>query len=233
MKVLTIEREFFERFRDLPIKDKEHLVGVLVDCTAQWVERDAAEENEHLLQLIPYVMVTNNNHEIFGYERLGGDARLVGKTSFGIGGHVEENVDGVTPEMEAVQVAAYREMTEELDIEDWVEWTMRPSRPDYPFPVTGSDVILWTGEFILRNDTPVSRVHLGFPMVCNVGHREVKVRETKNMSGRFYTRAEIVKLPKENVEGWSLPVLDYYLEHTLGAQPIPYSEELHGSRRRR
>jgi len=56
---------------------------------AQWQERAQAEHNERYLQPIPYLLLRNAAGHIWCYQRSGGDARLDGRCSCGVGGHVD------------------------------------------------------------------------------------------------------------------------------------------------
>jgi predicted NUDIX family phosphoesterase len=56
---------------------------------AQWQERAQAEHNEAWLQPIPYLLLQSAAGHIWCYQRSGGDARLSGRCSCGVGGHVD------------------------------------------------------------------------------------------------------------------------------------------------
>lgn len=56
---------------------------------AQWQERAQAEHNEAWLQPIAYLLLRNAFGHIWCYQRTGGDARLDGRCSCGVGGHVD------------------------------------------------------------------------------------------------------------------------------------------------
>jgi len=55
----------------------------------QWHSRAQAEHDEAWLQLIPYLVLHNANGHLWCYQRSGGDARLDGHCSCGVGGHVD------------------------------------------------------------------------------------------------------------------------------------------------
>lgn len=56
---------------------------------AQWHSRAQAEHNEAWLQPIPYLLLRNAAGHFWCYQRTGGDARLSGRCSCGVGGHVD------------------------------------------------------------------------------------------------------------------------------------------------
>ncbi len=80
-----------------------------------WRERGDIEQDESLLQLIPYVVLRNTAGELWCYARTGGDARLDGRWSCGVGGHVEA-VDAVPDLRQTLCNTAQREMAEELNL---------------------------------------------------------------------------------------------------------------------
>jgi len=56
---------------------------------ASWLERAQAEHDERYLQLIPYLLLHDASGQLWCYQRSGGDARLQGRCSCGVGGHVD------------------------------------------------------------------------------------------------------------------------------------------------
>jgi predicted NUDIX family phosphoesterase len=56
---------------------------------AVWQSRASAEHDEAWLQPIPYLLLRNVAGHIWCYQRTGGDARLNGRCSCGVGGHVD------------------------------------------------------------------------------------------------------------------------------------------------
>jgi predicted NUDIX family phosphoesterase len=56
---------------------------------AVWQSRASAEHDEAFLQPIPYLLLRNTQGQLWCYQRTGGDARLDGRCSCGVGGHVD------------------------------------------------------------------------------------------------------------------------------------------------
>lgn len=81
------------------------------------IDRDICETDEDFLQLLPYVVLLNPNGEVFTYERggKGGEARLHGNLSVGLGGHVDELPHPHTL-LQRLQLEAQRECEEEAGI---------------------------------------------------------------------------------------------------------------------
>jgi len=88
----------------------------------QFVDRWLAEEDKTIVQIIPYVVVLSPDLKIFSYQRKGGgEGRLEGKHSIGIGGHInpidkrKKTVNGQEVlRQETIIEGACREVIEEL-----------------------------------------------------------------------------------------------------------------------
>jgi predicted NUDIX family phosphoesterase len=80
-----------------------------------WRPRAEVEHDESVLQAIPYLVLQNAAGDLWAYRRRGGDARVEGRMSCGIGGHVER--EDATASAEATLLNALnREMAEELGL---------------------------------------------------------------------------------------------------------------------
>jgi predicted NUDIX family phosphoesterase len=163
-----------------------------------FADRDRVENDPSLKQLIPYALVTRDD-AVFLCRRShrGGERRLHGLLSVGVGGHVnpEDRAD-------VVRDALLRELHEELHL------------PRFASRIVG---------FINNDTTPVGSVHLGVVVVVEPGPGPVKVREEDTMSGEFVSRDDLLALharSRESFEGWSALLLDR-LDEVLawGRQP--------------
>jgi predicted NUDIX family phosphoesterase len=155
-----------------------------VAAHGRYVERAVAEEDPDHKQLVPYVVVRDGD-KVFLMERTdaGGDRRLHGKASIGVGGHLNPVDDGE----DALMAGLRREWTEEL--------------------VAG-----WTPDFrlvgMLNDDTnPVGAVHLGVVFEVEAAGRPIEVRERDKLMGGFAT-AETVRAAWDRLETWSQLVAD-------------------------
>jgi len=160
-------------------------------------DRAQVEQDPTLKQIIPYALVCRGD-EIFLVQRTrgGGERRLHGLRSVGIGGHVN-------PEdaRDVVADGLARELHEELRIEG--AWRAR---------VVG----------LLNDDTtPVGAVHLGAVAVVELEEgSSARVREQDTMSGGFVGRADLLALhadERESFESWSALLLDR-LDEVLDAR---------------
>lgn len=145
----------------------------------RYFDRPLAEDDPSHKQLIPYVVVRDGSG-VFLMERTdaGGDARLHGKASIGVGGHLNPVDEGE----DALMAGLRREWAEELEA-DW--------EPD--FRLVG----------LLNDDSnPVGAVHLGVVFTVDAGGRAVGVRERDKLIGAF-VHAREVDAAWDRLETWS------------------------------
>lgn len=153
----------------------------------RFTDRPLAEEDPAFKQLIPYVVV-RDGALVYLMERTaaGGDARLHGKASIGVGGHLNPVDEGEDPLTDGLR----REWSEEL-VADW--------QPE--FRLVG----------LLNDDSnPVGSVHLGVVFEVEAAGRPVEVRERDKLTGRFATAAE-VREAWDRMETWSRLVAEHLL----------------------
>ena len=147
--------------------------------------RGDMEEDSSYKQLIGYVLLKDaNTNEVPVYKRLvgGGEARLHGKASVGIGGHMNE-VEGKTI-FEMLKINAARELNEEVGVSE--------------------EDALNNLHFIgLINDdkTEVGQVHVGVVYECKVDKQLVEVKEDDTLVIKWMTGEEAKA--EENYETWS------------------------------
>ena len=179
-RVWAEERELLQHgFRPIP----DGLIAELASV-AHFVPRAPAETNPALKQLIPYVVVRRGG-EVFCTERLsrGNEARLHGKLSIGIGGHINpgEGADIVNEGMR-------RELHEELALD--VE-------PD-------AQLI----GLINDDTTDVGSVHWGLVFIADLpDDASCTVRETHKLAGSFRS-LEWLEARREGMETWSVFALE-------------------------
>lgn len=82
-----------------------------------WRERALVEHDETLLQPVAYGVLFNEAGEVWCYQRAGGDARVDGRRSCGVGGHVDFQDTSTPFDAEGTLRRAWlRELTEELQV---------------------------------------------------------------------------------------------------------------------
>lgn len=150
-----------------------------VASKGRYLERAAAENDSGHKQLIPYVVV-RDAERVFLMQRTdaGGDPRLHGKATIGVGGHLNPVDEGA----DALMSGLRREWAEELDT-DW----------EPAFELIG-----------LLNDesNPVGAVHLGIVFSVDAAGRSVGVRELDKLSGAFAGGTEVA-MSWDRLETWS------------------------------
>lgn len=170
------------------------------EAQGRFEPRGPAEEDPSRKQPIPYCAVLRGR-EIFVTRRLKkqGEARLHGKSSVGLGGHVDLE-DG--PVLGSILRALERELREELLLDE-----------------AATAAIDSAELFGLINDdtTSVGRVHVGFAFLLQVPETsEVRVAETEKMEGGFTplvdARGLWLNLP--DPESWSRLLLDHLRTRT-------------------
>lgn len=67
---------------------EEELLAALESVPPAWLSRAAAESNPEFKQWIPYVVLRSQHGELAAYPRGGGEKRLHGLWSVGVGGHI-------------------------------------------------------------------------------------------------------------------------------------------------
>lgn len=183
-QVLVVERAAHfggtwpQGFVALPPAERQPTLERL-ERTAVFMDRPRAEEDPSHKQLIPYCALLAGP-EVFCVERLPaqGEARLHGKLSIGIGGHINPvdtgtapiSSGGRSPAPGTVRTALQRELCEELTI-----------------PATWPDRARFVG--LINDDSdPVGSVHVGLVFLLQVpagGEELVQVREISHMRGGF------------------------------------------------
>ena len=145
----------------------------------RYVDRASAESDATHKQLIPYVVVRNGDAVFLTHRTdAGGDARLHGRASIGVGGHLNPVDDGE----DALMAGLRREWDEELE----VGW-----EPE--FTLVG----------LLNDDSnPVGSVHLGVVFEVEAAGRPIAVREHDKLVGDFAERAALAA-SWDRLESWS------------------------------
>jgi predicted NUDIX family phosphoesterase len=147
----------------------------------RWVERSEAESNSAYKQIIPYIVVVQNNGLILCYPRHGAESRLHGFYSCGIGGHIDIDDARDTIE-ETVSAGMTRELKEELANfrEDCVELVYR--------------------GIINEAGSAVGQVHLGLVYTC-LCHGDYAPWPSEETAGMEWKPPEELKFVKKEL--WS------------------------------
>ena len=185
----------------------------LIRESGHFADRAGVEEDATLQQIIPYALIMRGD-EFFVFRRTsgGGEKRLHGLRSVGVGGHVNpedrlESAANAGRGGDVVEDALRRELAEEVVLP-----------------------IAWGARFVglLNDDTsPVGSVHVGLVAVVEIDARDdVRVREHDTMTGAFLGRADLLDLharERESFETWSALLIDRFDEVLTWARPHAFS----------
>ncbi len=169
------------------------------------MRRGDAEDNTDYKQPIPYLVIRKGN-KVFAYKRLegGGEEKLHGKISIGVGGHMnplESQGESPVPFSHLLIDNYMRELTEELLI-------TTPAPPEVNL------------KGIINDETEVGKVHIGILIELYFPEEaEIKVRETDTLEGVWMDVHELQQGKVfDRLESWSqytAEVLDALTEEEL------------------
>lgn len=178
----------------------EYLAGSPMKL-ARFMPKTEAETDEAWLQIIPYITLICND-SVFTYRRSpkGGEARLHGLLSIGVGGHVNQDDDPDEPFFAFLQ-GARRELREELGL-------------DLPH-----EVFKQCAEGLIFNpENAVGRVHLGVSLILNL--TEALAEKAMNdcsielLQPEWKPIQDFRHLEDDELETWSRHVIDYILRES-------------------
>jgi predicted NUDIX family phosphoesterase len=204
-RVLCFKRELFEKlgvFQGISLEVGKYLPVVTAPANTTYLDRNAAEQDRHHKQLIPYVLIICND-KILRYRRGkgGGEKRLHGLFSVGIGGHISDVDEGLFSNA-GYQEGMRRELIEEVDIADAKEVAVAVINDD---------------------STEVGYVHFGVVHIMQVDNEDIAGRRSGILAPEFVPIAEATKDLSE-YESWSR----FCLEHldTLLAKAVAVGERI-------
>lgn len=135
-----------------------------IECNLKPMLRCEAEQNPAFKQIIPYIILMSMDGRIFTTLRLGGDERLKGQHSIGLGGHMDGGEDVLT--------ALYREMKEEVGL-------------------TEADVTdIQLSGYIYSSRTEVDSVHIGAVYLLKTTRSDVVCLERDTLFGYWCNAVE-------------------------------------------
>lgn len=172
----------------------DEIIGAL-----SFMNRPEAEEDPSFKQIIPYGAVLRGEN-VLVLERLrgGGEKRLHGKISLGVGGHlnpvdeiqVSSTQQSLHSEGDVISATMYRELTEELYVEG-----LRKMEPI---------------GFINDDTNAVGQVHLGIVYRIDLfDEGTASVRETEVLTGAFQSWESVTEVT-DRMESWSAFLVNAY-----------------------
>lgn len=185
-QVLVVKREKIEKFiagRNGLITENVPELLEIIRTEHEYMPRPEAEERPDFKQIIPYVVLRRGD-KVFVTRRLnkGGEARLHGKISIGVGGHINP----VDEQGDMLMKGLWREIHEEVELQNHGE--------------------LCSCGFINDDSNSVGSVHLGACFTLET-EGEVSVKETEKLEGLWMTLAEL-KANYDFMETWTQIALE-------------------------
>jgi predicted NUDIX family phosphoesterase len=153
-----------------------------VERDGRYEPRPVMEQDTSFKQIIPYLVLRDGpRYFLMRRTNAGGDPRLHGRYSIGVGGHLNPGDGGLLGGLR-------REWHEEL-VADFV--------PAFRLVALLND-----------DTTPVGTVHLGAVYLADAGGRPVAIRETDKLTGSFVEPGGIAAV-RDEMETWSALVFDF------------------------
>ena len=165
-----------------------------------WVPRIVAEATPEAPQIIPYCFMIDSKGNTLVYERAGTEKRLFGKTSVGWGGHISLYEDSGSNIKELIQSCIYRELKEELFMDDPESMNIMP-------------LYCW-----YQNDTELNAVHLCVAYIVTY-LKPLKVH--RNDESKNILKVPVRELMQDadgdtsRFEAWSEVMLKYIRKHAF------------------
>ena len=190
-RVLCFKRKLLEDlgvFQGISLDVDKYLPVVTASKNILYINRSEAELDRNHKQLIPYVLVICGD-KILRYRRGkgGGEKRLHGLFSVGVGGHISEEDNGLFAKAVGYNESMRRELMEEVAIEGAQEAAVGVINDD---------------------STDVGYVHFGVVHVLNVSNEDVAGNRSGILAPEFVPIAEATRDLSE-YESWSR----FCLEH--------------------
>ena len=167
-RVLCFKRKLLEElgvFQGISLDIEKYLPVVTAPANILYLNRSEAELDKSHKQLIPYVLVICGD-KILRYQRGkgGGEKRLHGLFSVGVGGHISEEDNGLFSSGAGYQEGMRRELIEEVDIDEVKEVAV---------------------ALINDDSTEVGYVHFGVVHVLHVANEDVAGRRSGILAPEF------------------------------------------------
>lgn len=181
----------------------------ILSLDAFLMDRSECETDEEVVQILPYVVITEReSRKILSYRRgkVGNENRLHNKCSIGFGGHIEDSYSSfasVQTRIETLALSTLRELNEELGL-DLSRYNLYKLRE-----------IIGSGEFnvFYSERDAVSRVHLCVLIQMTVYGDELNKLEAGVIcEPEWLTPEELLakhKSGERELEGWSEIALDF------------------------
>lgn len=154
--------------------------------------RSMAEENPIFQQIIPYAFFQKDD-KFFVTKRLGGESRLTGLISMGIGGHINPCDNKNIGNDAILREGLHRELNEETTILKF----------KHKIELFGT----------VRDLTSSTPDHIGIVYKVNILDKRIKnlaVKEKENLEGMWVTKQDMIR-DYESYESWAQLIISYLI----------------------
>lgn len=191
--ILVVRRSLLEQlgmFQGVNLDVQKYLPVFLARENNHFMARSAAETDPTFKQIIPYVLLVHEGrvlHYVRG--KKAGEQRLAAKGSIGIGGHMNDQDEGLFAlDMDAYLEGVRREICEELSVQT-----------KFTNYIVG----------LLNDDSnEVGKVHLGVIHVFRLETDNVQKREAMITNLEFLSKQQLLE-KREAMETWSQICVDH------------------------
>lgn len=206
--ILVIPNDKISDMKKIVCEEDEHFgAEYCFEDYLVWMERERAEEDSAYKQPIPYVYLEAKNKVALFQRYKGGEQRLAGKHTVGIGGHVERcdalNDGTETAFSDVVDVALHREIAEEIIVDRETHQSI--VQLDYSDTVPFIEMY---GEEV-NNKGGVNDVHIGLPFALKMSKKiDIRPRGDELKFIGWFSPDELLNdSEKYDLEDWSIFVL--------------------------
>jgi predicted NUDIX family phosphoesterase len=207
---VTSERVFVVERRSIPggtdwhgvrTHDLAEMASVL-EARGRYEDRAMMEIDPTYKQVIPYLVLRDGDAWfLMRRTAAGGDARLHGRYSIGVGGHLNPGDDGLLGGLRR----------------EWAEELVAAFVPK--FHLVG---------FLNDETTEVGAVHIGAIYIADAAGRPVAVRETDKLTGGFASTASVAEVA-DGLETWSRIVFDFLVPTAIDRTRMSPSPDSRGN----
>lgn len=194
--VIPYLKDGFTHRRDTVLfKDREALsFSYLIQKNLKPMLRCEAECNPLFKQIVPYILLEHKSTgRYYMTTRIGGDERLLGQASLGLGGHIDEG--------ESIEECLWRELNEEIGL----------SSDDYSEPSLLG--------YLFSEKNEVDSVHLGMVYRISTEREDVSCLENNKLIGGWFTPHELKEAyDSGHLESWSCTVFESLLKEKADEQ---------------
>jgi len=185
-----LPNEWLQEITGIKLGEKE-FYRALSNVAIHWVPRDKIEDNRKYKQLIPYIIIqTADGLQTACYRRKGGEKRLHGLWSLGVGGHI--NINDIPKKDMTLSAVVTNGMQREL-AEEFAEM------PWSPQPVFHG--------IVNEERTKVGHVHLGLVYMLSVQNKALL---KPGMELDSFSWIDTKKISEIKMELWSQIAADFF-----------------------